>query len=49
MYSCRAGLKLSLLALAVLLLGLVPYSKAYVTAMRQAEAYRAAGEYGETA
>jgi Flp pilus assembly protein TadD len=41
----RASLKLTPLALAVLLLGLVPYPQGFTTAMRQAEAFRAAREY----
>jgi tetratricopeptide (TPR) repeat protein len=46
MNSRRAGLKLILLALAVALLGLVPYPQAFTTAMRQGEVYRLAHEHG---
>jgi superkiller protein 3 len=42
----RSGLKLTLLALAVLLLGLVPYPQVFATTMRQAEEHRLAREYG---
>ncbi len=42
----RAGLQLTLLALMILLLGLTPYPQPFTTAMRQAEARRAAREYG---
>ncbi len=46
MGSLRARLKLAILALGVLLLGLTPYPRAYAAAMRQAEAHRAARDYG---
>lgn len=46
MISRRAGLKLTLLALAILLLGLTPWPKEFTSAMRQAEFYRAGREYG---
>jgi tetratricopeptide (TPR) repeat protein len=46
MNSLRARLVLSIVALGVLVLGLTPYPRAFPTAMRQAEAYRAAGEAG---
>jgi tetratricopeptide (TPR) repeat protein len=42
----RAGLKLILLALAVALLGLVPYHQAFTTAVRQGEVHGLAHEYG---
>jgi Flp pilus assembly protein TadD len=42
----RAGVELMLLALVVLLFGLTPYPHAFATAMRQAHAHQAAGEYG---
>jgi tetratricopeptide (TPR) repeat protein len=42
----RARLELSLVALGVLLLGLVPYPRALARTMRDAEARQAAGEYG---
>jgi len=44
--SRRDGLKLALLAMAILLLGLTPYAKDFTMAMRQAEAHRAEREYG---
>lgn len=46
MTSRRAGLKLTLLALGILLLGLTPYLRPFTTTMRQAGAYLAAREYG---
>ncbi len=42
----RVELKLANLAMGILLLGLVPYPQVYTFALRQAEAHRAAGEYG---
>ena len=44
--SRRDGLKLVLLAMAILLLGLTPYAKDFTTAMRQAQDHRAEGDYG---
>jgi len=46
MNSWRAKLQLTLLAILVLLLGLMPYHRAFAEAMRQAEALRASREYG---
>ena len=46
MKSRRAGLKLTLLALGILLLGLTPYHRPFTTSMRQAGAHRATREYG---
>ena len=43
--SRRDVLKLALLALAILLLGLTPYPRDFVSAMRLATAHRAAREY----
>ena len=42
----RTGMQLALLALLVLILGLTPYPRALTTALRQAEAQAASGEYG---
>jgi len=42
----RAGLELTLLAVAVLLMGLTPYPQAFVTAMQQAEVHCVVREYG---
>lgn len=42
----RIELKLAHLAVGILLLGLAPYPQAYTAVLRQAEAHRAAGEYG---
>ena len=42
----RARLQLMLLAVAILLLGLTPYPRAFTTAMQQAETLRALREYG---
>ena len=42
----RIGLKLAILALLVLVVGLAPYSRGFVEAMRQARDHQAAQEYG---
>jgi Flp pilus assembly protein TadD len=43
----RTGLKLAILALLVLAMGLAPYSRGFVEAMRQARDHQAAQEYGQ--
>jgi tetratricopeptide (TPR) repeat protein len=42
----RTGLELTILALGILLLGLVPYPRAFTAAMRQAQSHRIVREYG---
>jgi tetratricopeptide (TPR) repeat protein len=47
MHTRRARLEITVVALGVLLLGLVPYPRAFTTAMRQGEAHRRAREYSD--